>query len=212
MTQWITDIADSLGYWGIALLMFLENVFPPIPSEVVMPSSGFAAQQGQLSFVGVVAAGSIGSLLGVIPWYFLGRWLGKERAFRWTEKYGKWLTIEVEELERAVNWFDRRGKVTVLVCRLIPGLRTLISVPAGIAEMQFVQFLVYSAVGTVGWTALLTWLGWLLRDNYETVGEYVTWIAAAVFAVIFIWWVVRFVKRRGWMGRKRGAASSESDS
>lgn len=209
MNEWITEIADSLGYWGIALLMFLENIFPPIPSEVVMPSSGFAAQQGELSFAGAVAAGSAGTLLGVIPWYFLGRWLGKERALRWTAKYGKWLTIQVDELERSIKWFDRRGKITVLVCRLIPGLRTLISVPAGIAGMRFVQFLVYSAIGTVGWTALLTWLGWLLRDNYESIGKYVTWIAAGVLAAIFSWWVFRFVRRRAWSQDQRRENGSE---
>lgn len=196
MADWISEIADALGYWGIALLMFLENIFPPIPSEVVMPSSGFAAEQGRLSFAGVVLAGSVGSLLGAIPWYFLGKWLGKERTRRWIENYGKWLTVRVDELDRAMKWFQRWGGIAVLVCRLIPGLRTLISVPAGIAEMPFAKFLIYSAVGTVGWTALLAWLGWLLRDNYETVGKYVTWVAAGVFAALFCWWVARFVKRR----------------
>lgn len=208
MNEWITETADALGYWGIALLMFLENIFPPIPSEVVMPSSGFAAQQGRLSFFGVVAAGSLGSLLGVIPWYFLGKWLGEERIYRWAERYGKWLTVEVDDLDRAMKWFRRRGGITVLVCRLVPGLRTLISVPAGIAEMPFVRFVAYSAVGTLGWTTLLAWLGWLLRDSYETVGKYVTWIAAGVFITFFLWWAIRFARRRGWIGRQQDETAS----
>lgn len=200
MSEWITSTMDSLGYWGVALLMFLENVFPPIPSEVVMPAAGFAAGRGEYSFWIVTAAGSVGSIAGAVGWYLVGRWFGVERVRRWVERRGKWLTLSTRDVDRADRWFDRHGRWAVLVGRLVPGVRTLISLPAGFAEMKPAPFLVYTTVGTVGWTLLLAWLGWEMGDRYEAVGKYVSWIGLAVMAGLVTWCVVWVVRRR----RERG--------
>ena len=186
MDRWITDTVDSMSYWGVALFMFLENIFPPIPSEVVMPSAGFAARQGAISVWGVWLAGSLGSLLGVLPWYFLAKWVGTERLKQWAEAYGKWLTIRRRDIERADAWFDRYDARAVFFGRLVPGIRTLISIPAGFAEMPLPRFVLYSAAGTALWTAALTAIGWWAGENYHTITRYIGWIAAAVVIVLLL--------------------------
>ncbi|MEX0938092.1 MAG: DedA family protein [Pirellulales bacterium] len=200
MFDWIKNITESLSYWSLGLLMILENVFPPIPSEVVMPSAGFAARSGQLSFVGVVAVGTLGSLLGTTPWYFAAKWLGEERLCRWIDAHGKWLAINRREMERAMKWFSRWGATAVFLGRMIPGLRTLISVPAGFAQMPFGRFLAFSALSSAVWNVSLAWLGWMWRDNYREIGTYVGWIGSAVISGIAIWWLARLARRRGWFG------------
>ena len=131
--------------------MLIDNVFPPIPSEVIMPLAGFAAARGQLSLIGVFLAGTAGSLSGALVWYGVGRWVGRERLKRFAARHGRWLTLSPAEIDRAGGWFARRGGITVLVGRVIPGVRSLISVPAGVAGMPLTPFLVYSAVGTIVW-------------------------------------------------------------
>jgi membrane protein DedA with SNARE-associated domain len=202
MEQWITDTVNALGYAGVALFMFLENVFPPIPSEVVMPSAGFAARRGELTVWGVWLAGSAGSLLGVIPWYFLGKWVGTDRLKAWADRYGKWLTIRRRDIERADSWFDRYDAAAVFFGRLIPGIRTLISLPAGFAEMPFARFIAYSAVGTALWAGFLTGVGWWVGENYHAVAKYIGWIATAVLVAL----VVAF---SGWVIRRRHERSSQ---
>lgn len=180
MLDWIRQVMDTLGYPGIALLMFLENVFPPLPSELIMPLAGFTAQQGRLSYVGVVLAGMVGSVLGALPLYALGRFLGERRVKRLADKYGKWLAVSGEDIDKAKGWFDRHGGVAVLFCRLIPGVRSLISIPAGLGAMPLVPFLLYSALGTGTWAALLASLGYLLGENYALVDRYLGPVAYAV--------------------------------
>lgn len=118
MFEWIVDTIAETGYLGIVMLMFLENLFPPIPSELIMPLAGFNAARGHLNGVGVVAAGVLGSLLGAVPWYYLGRLLGKERLSRWAERWGRWLTVSSEDIEGAARWFNRHGAKAVLLGRL----------------------------------------------------------------------------------------------
>lgn len=206
MEQWITETVDSLGYAGIALFMFLENIFPPIPSEVVMPSAGFAARRGELAVWAVWLAGSAGSLLGVVPWYYVGKWVGTERLKQWADRHGKWLTIRRGDIERADSWFDRYDASAVFFGRLVPGIRTLISLPAGFAEMSFTRFVIYSAAGTALWAAFLTGVGWWLGENYHTVAKYIGWIATGIVValiVTFIGWVVR--RRQVRRGHRAGA-------
>ena len=107
MLDWIKTVIQNIGYPGIALLMIIENIFPPIPSEIIMPFAGFVTDQGELNFYGVVAAGTTGSILGTIPFYYLGRKIGEERLKRWTEKHGKWLMLSPNDIDRAIGWFDR---------------------------------------------------------------------------------------------------------
>src|SRR5215208_6279797 len=120
MFDWITGLVDRTGYLGIALLMLAENVFPPIPSELIMPVAGFTAAWGELTMAGVVLAGTAGSLLGALLWYYVGRWAGLERLKCWAGKHGRWLTITPEEVDEAAAWFDRHCGKAVLIGRLIP--------------------------------------------------------------------------------------------
>lgn len=140
MLEWVQNTMSSLGYPGIALLMFIENIFPPIPSELIMPLAGFTAVRGDLSFVGVVLAGALGSLLGQLPLYYLGRWVGEDKLVAWADRYGKWLTVSGKDIRRADDWFDKHGHKTVFFARLVPGVRSLISIPAGLSEMHLPTF------------------------------------------------------------------------
>lgn len=195
MFDWITNLVGQSGYIGIALLMFVENLFPPIPSEVIMPLAGFNAAQGSLNVFLVVAAGSIGSLTGAVIWYYIGLWLGLGRLKKWTARAGRWLTLHPDDIDKAADWFQRHGGAAVFFARLVPAVRTVISVPAGIAGMPLLPFLIYSAAGTVLWTALLTGAGYLLQSQYEAIAGWVnplTNIILVVLAVIYIYRVVTF--------------------
>ena len=173
MFDWVTGMVEQTGYLGIALLMLAENVFPPIPSELIMPLAGFTAARGDLNIFLVVVAGSTGSLLGAVLWYYVGRWVGCERLKRWTAAHGRWFTISPEEVDQASDWFHRHGGKAVLIGRLLPAVRTLVSVPAGIAGMPLLPFLLYSALGTLAWSGLLAAAGYLLEGQYQAVAGYV---------------------------------------
>lgn len=199
MVEWITNTMNSLGYWGIGLLMFLENLFPPIPSELIMPLAGFTVAQGKLNFALVVLAGVVGTVIGAIPWYYIGKIFGEQRLKSWADKYGKWLTISSKDIDKAKRWFDRHGGKAVFLCRLVPGVRTLISLPAGMCEMPLVPFFLYSTIGTTLWVGLLTYAGYLLGDNYELVDEYlgpVSKIVLVTLIIALVLWVVRKNMRR----------------
>lgn len=195
MAQWITNIMNSLSYWGIGLLMFLENIFPPIPSELIMPLAGFTVAQGKLNFALVVLVGTIGTVLGALPWYLAGKILGEQRLKSWADKYGRWLTISSKDIEKSKRWFDRHGGKAVFICRLVPGVRTLISLPAGISRMPLLPFLVYSTLGTFLWVGLLTYAGYALGDNYELVEKYLAPVSKIVLATLVISFIIWFVRR-----------------
>lgn len=199
MAEWVTQIMVSLGYWGIALLMFLENLFPPIPSELIMPLAGFTISQGKMAFVPALSAGVIGTMLGALPWFYLGRYLGEDRLKNWLNRYGKWLGISGEEISKTQRWFYRHGTKAVFFGRFVPGIRTLISLPAGFSDMHFSQFLIYSTLGTLGWTFLLTYAGYLLGDNYELVEKYVgplSKIALGIVLLAFGAWLIQHQRKR----------------
>lgn len=199
MVEWITNTMSSLGYWGIGLLMFLENLFPPIPSELIMPLAGFTIAQGRMEFAPAIFAGVMGTVIGALPWYYAGKILGEQRLKSLADRYGKWLTISSKDITRATGWFDRHGSMAVFLCRLVPGVRTLISLPAGISQMHLLPFLLYSTIGTTLWVGLLTYAGYVLGDNYDLVDEYLGPVSKVVLAIIvaaFAIWVVRRIMRR----------------
>ena len=196
MLDWIKSTMDSLGYTGLVFLMFLENIFPPIPSEVVMPLAGFMTEQGELSFIGVVIAGMLGSVLGALPFYYLGKYVGLEPLRRWADRHGKWLTFSAKDVDRADAWFDTHGNKAVFFCRFVPGVRTLISVPAGFSGMPLIPFLLYTALGTGLWAALLAYLGKLLGENYDRVQNYIGPISYVVIGGLLVLAVVWVIKRR----------------
>lgn len=193
MVEWITTTMSSLGYLGIGLLMFAENLFPPIPSELIMPLAGFTVAKGEMNFVFAVLAGVLGTVLGALPWYYAGKIVSEERLRALADKYGKWMALSGKDIDKADRWFDRHGNQAVFFCRLVPGVRTLISLPAGISGMPLAPFLVYSTLGTTLWVGLLTYLGFVLGDNYDLVDEYlgpVSKIVLGLLVVAFIAWVV----------------------
>lgn len=206
VAAWVTETMSSLGYFGIGLLMFLENLFPPIPSELIMPLAGFTVHQGEMELVPAIAAGVIGTMLGAFPWYYLGRLLGEERIKQWIDRHGKWLGISSEEIDKSKQWFYRHGNKAVFFCRMVPGIRTLISLPAGFSNMPMLQFLIYSTLGTLGWVMLLTFAGYLLGENYTLVDAYLGPISKIVLGVLVLAvsvWLYRHWKTRQQKSRLR---------
>jgi membrane protein DedA with SNARE-associated domain len=195
VSDWITGF-EEMGSLGIAVLMFAENVFPPIPSELIMPLAGFSAARGELNLMIVIIAGSIGSLLGALLWYYIGRKIGAERLERWAAKHGRWLTLSPNEVEQSCAWFNRHGGKAVFIGRLIPAVRTLISVPAGIAGMPLGSFLLYSAAGTILWTALLATAGYLLESQYDKVAHWMNPISNVVIGLVVLGYLYRVVRFR----------------
>jgi membrane protein DedA with SNARE-associated domain len=194
MAEWITNTMNAMGYWGIGLLMFLENLFPPIPSELIMPLAGFTVSQGKLNFQYAVLAGVVGTVFGTLIWYYAGILVGEERLRALADRHGKWLGLSGEDIDKANRWFYRHGTKAVLLGRLVPGIRTIISLPAGISRMRLVPYLVYSTIGTTIWTILLTYAGYLLGKNYDRVDEYLAPVSKIVLlglVVGFIAWAVR---------------------
>jgi membrane protein DedA with SNARE-associated domain len=202
MLDWITHIIQTLSYPGITLLMFLENVFPPLPSELIMPLAGYVASRGGLATVGVILAGTLGSILGALPPYYLGLRLGEERLCEWADRHGRWLALSGHDIERAKQWFDRHGAAAVLIGRLVPGIRSVISLPAGVDRMPLPLFLAYTTVGAGAWTALLTGAGHVLGTHYQIVDRFLGALSTAVIAGIVLAFAVRAVRRRGtpWAG------------
>lgn len=183
--------------------MLLDNVFPPIPSELVMPLAGFAAARGQISLVGIILAGTAGSLTGALIWYGVGRWLGHERLLRFAARHGRWLTLNPAEVERASAWFVRHGGSAVFLGRMIPGVRSLISVPAGVAGMPLVPFLAYSTVGSAIWTSLLATAGYRLGADYRAVAGFIEPIGNGVLILalaLYLYRVLTFNRRAGVQG------------
>ena len=191
MFDWISDLIEQSGYVGIALLMFVENVFPPIPSELIMPLAGFKAAQGVLSLPLVIVAGTAGSLAGVWFWYWIGHLLGRRRVRRFAARHGRWLTMSPEDLQLAYAWLDRHGNLAVLVGRFVPAIRSIISLPAGVIRMPLTSFLLLSAIGTAGWTSLLVAAGFLLESRYKDVADYLNPVSNVVFIGLAAWYAWR---------------------
>lgn len=194
MLESIINTINSLGYIGIALLMALENIVPPIPSELIMPLAGFTITQGKMNFMGVIIAGTIGSVLGATPWYFLGKSWGLKRTKNIANRYGKWLTLSGKDVEKAKIWFDRRGYIATGIGRLVPGIRTYISLPAGISKMPLLPFFFYSIIGSVFWVSFLTGAGYIFGENYGKVGAYLKPVSVLVLIIILasaIYWIIK---------------------
>ncbi|BDA68568.1 putative DedA [Rivularia sp. IAM M-261] len=199
MLDWITNIISSMGYLGIVLLMLLENIFPPIPSEVIMPLAGFTVQKGELNLFLIIIAGTLGSVLGAFPWYYLGKFVGENRLKNWINRYGKWLTLSGNDIDKSKQWFKKYGNSIVLFGRLVPAIRTYISIPAGFEEMGFLPFILYSTIGTLIWVGFLSYAGYTLGQNYQLVKKYLTPISIVVVVVLTISlgiWLFRRYKQR----------------
>ena len=168
LTELSLNIIDQFGYLGIAIISFLENVFTPIPSEAVLPFAGVLVTQGKMDPYAAWASSMVGGLLGSLVFYYFGYWLGVDRVYEFVGKYGKWFFLKIEDVTRSEKWFDRFGAPSVLIGRLVPQVRSFISIPAGMTKMPLPQFLFLTAVGSGIWNAFLEWLGIYFGENYET--------------------------------------------
>ena len=197
MADWVVRLIEQTGYLGIGFLMFLETIFPPIPSEVIMPVAGLAAGQGKLHYGLVVASGTSGAMLGNIVWYLAARALGIDRLEPIVRRWGRWLTITWPELLRSEKWFRKNGAIFVLVGRLMPTIRSLVSVPAGLLKMRFRTFFIASTIGTAAWTALLAGAGYKLGQNYQDVDKVIGPASNAILVLLAIGYVHRLWTHRG---------------
>ncbi|MBH2001060.1 MAG: DedA family protein [Moraxellaceae bacterium] len=195
LEDWVLSIMEKLGYLGIAFLMFLDNVFPPIPSEIIMPSAGYTAAKGELSLIGVIIAGSIGSLLAAALLYWIGRKIPQHHLFNLIERYGKYLHISVTDLEKSLTWFEKYGHRIVFFGRMIPAVRSLISIPAGMSNMPFRKFMAYSATGTIIWTTFLAYIGYHFGENPALMSAITQRIGYIILSVTILYTLLYLVKK-----------------
>ncbi|MGA0081226.1 MAG: DedA family protein [Ilumatobacteraceae bacterium] len=190
LATWVQDVIEQLGYLGVALLVVLENVFPPIPSEIVLPFAGFVAQRGSDSVVLMILAATVGSVIGALIMYWIAAVIGDERLHAFTRRFGKWVQIREADLTRAEEWFDRHAVSAVLVGRCVPLIRSVVSIPAGFRRMKLVPYIAYTFLGSLAWNIALVGAGAILGENWERVEPVV-----AAFQRIVIVLVVAAVAR-----------------
>ena len=196
MSDWVVRMIEQSGYLGVAFLMFLETIFPPIPSEVIMPIAGVAAGQGRMTYALVVASGTAGAMLGNIFWYLAARALGIMRLKPIVQRWGRWLTVTWPELERAERWFRVHGTAFVFLGRMVPTVRSLVSIPAGLLKMRFRSFVIASTIGTAGWTALLAGAGYKLGENYRDINDWLGPLSNGIMVVLVVGYVWRLWTHR----------------
>lgn len=198
MADWTIRLIDETGYVGIFLLMFLETVFPPIPSEVIMPIAGVRAANGPLELWAVIASGTGGAMLGNFFWYAVARVIGVQRFRPLIERHGRWLTMDWGDIEKAERLFGRHGHWLVMVGRVMPTIRSIISIPAGALNMRLRSFLIWSTIGTATWTALLASAGWGLGRAFKDVEKILGPLSMAIIGLMvaaYLWRQLTWRKR-----------------
>jgi membrane protein DedA with SNARE-associated domain len=201
MGDWVIRLIDETGYIGVFFLMLAETVFPPIPSEVIMPVAGMRAAQGPLALWGVIASGTAGAMLGNFFWYLFARVIGLARFRPLIERYGRWLTLDWPDVEKAEKLFGRFGGLIVFFGRLLPTVRSIVSIPAGLLRMRLKSFLIWSTIGTAGWSAALALAGYWLGSQFEDIEKIVGPLSTAVIAAVVLGYIWRQVT---WRKRHRG--------
>ncbi len=187
MQELIIMLMNKYGYLGILLLIMLENIFPPIPSEVILCFGGYMTTSSNLTILGVIIYSTIGSILGAIILYLIGKILNKERLIKIVSgKIGKVLRLKKKDIELADNWFDTKGAKTVFFCRFIPIVRSLISIPAGMSDMPFIKFLILTTFGTLIWNTVLTYLGSIVGENWTKVTHIMEAYSTLVLVILII--------------------------
>lgn len=200
MKDWIFSFMEEFGYIGVMLIIALENLFPPIPSEIVLPFGGFMTTRTELTVAGVVIASTLGSVLGAVILYLIGRIVNVDKLEKFVDRWGHLLRVSRKDIRSAEGWFIRYGNWTVFFCRLIPVVRSLISIPAGMAKMNFSTFILYSTLGTVVWNTILVSLGAFLGESWEEILGYVE-LYKDIFYVLFV--VAGLVSIVWYLKRKR---------
>lgn len=196
-----TDLVASLGYWGIGLLAAVELFFPPIPSEVILPFAGFTAQQGKLSLTGVIVAGTIGTMVASSAIYYLGRLVSQDSLDRWIAKHGRKIGVTSGDWDKAQAWFDRNGYRSVFLGRFLPGIRSVVSLPAGVRRLGFTRFFLLSAIGATIWNAGLAIAGFALGDQFTQVENVVGLLTTVV--LILLGALIGWFAYRAWRLRAR---------
>ena len=187
-----------IAYLAICLAMFLENIIPPIPSEIIMPLGGFFVYQQKLNFYILVFWGVFGTILGSMPWYYLGKLVNEKRLSNFLDKRGKYIGITSNDLIKSRRWFDKYGVSLVFWGRLVPGVRTLISVPAGMELMPLRKFLIWTSLGSLIWVTLLTYAGFVFGENYPIIETYlnqIKFIVKPILILIFVYFLIKFFIR-----------------
>lgn len=195
IAAWVQDVIERLGAVGVALLVILENVFPPIPSEIVLPFAGFVAQRGDGSVIVMIFAATIGAVVGALILYGIAALIGPERLSTFIARFGRWFGVKPSDLQRAEQWFDRHAVAAVLLGRCVPLIRSVVSVPAGFRRMRIAPFLLYTAIGSIVWNTALIGAGAILGNQWDRVEPYVATLQWAVVAIIIVL-VVRFAAMR----------------
>lgn len=196
LDQFIVHLIEGAGYWGLALLMCLENVFPPLPSEIIMGLAGIESAQGTLSLPWAIFAGSVGSLIGNLFWFALGRYYGLQRLERLVDRFGRWLTLDRGEVGRMNRFFHRHGVATIFYARMLPTVRTLISLPAGLFRMPLWKFSLWTFAGATVWNAALSGVGFELGRRVEEIDSYTGPISMAIIGIILAVYLRRVVTWR----------------
>jgi membrane protein DedA with SNARE-associated domain len=195
--NWITDIMEQFGYFGVFLMIALENVFPPIPSEVILTFGGFMTTYTKLTVVGVIIAATLGSVVGAVILYGIGYLINVDKLEKIIDRWGHILRVTKEDIRKADAWFDKYGYWTVLFCRMIPLIRSLISIPAGMSQMKFPLFLLFTTIGTLIWNIILVMVGAAVGENWEDIVNFmdvysnITYALIALGVILFIVWFIR---------------------
>lgn len=186
MENWITEFIGEHGYFGVLLLLLIENLFPPIPSEIILTFSGYATGFTTMTRTGVIIAATIGAVVGAMILYSIGLVVDVARLEKFVDRWGRWLRLSRKDLRRAEKWFEKYGPWTVFFCRLVPLVRSLISVPAGMAHMNFLLFMTLTTLGSLIWNTILVSIGFAVGDNWESIVSYMDVYSNIVYAIIAI--------------------------
>jgi membrane protein DedA with SNARE-associated domain len=197
MQEWIISFMEEFGYWGIFLMIMLENIFPPIPSEIVLAFGGFMTTKTDITVIGVIISSTLGAVVGALILYYLGKLLNFERLEKIVDRWGYLLRTKKEDVHKANQWFERYGVWTVFFCRMVPILRSLISIPAGMSRMNLPIFLVFTTIGSAIWNTILVNIGAALGAQWSKVLEYMSVyqdiiiVILGILAVVFVIWFIR---------------------
>lgn len=202
MENWITEFMDQFGYFGVFLLIMIENVFPPIPSEVILTFGGFMTTYSDMTRVGVIIAATAGSVIGAMILYSIGLFLDVARLEKIVDRWGGVLRLTRKDIHKADAWFDKYGPWTVLLCRLVPLIRSLISIPAGMSNMNFPLFILLTTIGSLIWNTALVTIGAAVGDNWQSIVHYmdiysnIAYVLLVIGGIAICIWYSRFRRKR----------------
>lgn len=203
MQEIIINLMDNFGYIGVFLLIAIENIFPPIPSEVILTFGGYMTTFSKMHVIGVIISATLGSIAGALALYYIGKILNKARLTKLVNgKIGKILCLKEEDIEKADKWFDDKGYKSVFFCRFVPIVRSLISIPAGMNEMNMPKFLIYTTIGSIIWNTVLVVLGSIVGENWESIANIfdtysnIALILLIIIFIVVVIWYINFRKKR----------------